>query len=365
MKLSLSRQVLEDLVIPIASVIPKNPFLPSQSCISLKISGERLSCTATDGLVIMSKDMQVKHSEDVDLMIEGKTFVSAIKNLRSESMSMDIKDTYIQVSDTKSKYKIPLMNDVQMPNVSRIGDDVKSIDLSLSEFLRLRAASSFADPSNIKTIFNGICLDRGPHGLFAFACDGPSAYRFKMPYGTEGDHGQTFIPVNLFESVFKLIENDDEDRFYLHFTENRSMMYYKGFHVSCTNLDVGSQNPRFADYFNPGDPILVNPESIREMIPRVSKFCDDAGLVTLTISNKEVCMESVNVENESSQAVVSESIDCEGELGITISAKGLNKILASATSNFVDVSIGTKVKALYVVDRKSEVSSVQMGTSSI
>ena len=359
MKITFSRQELEDTIVPIASIIPKNPIMPSHACVFIRISAGQMICTATDGLVTIRKSIPVPNNGDVELMIDGKTLVAAIKNLQADNMELKIFKLYIQVSDVGSKYKIPLANDIVMFPVEET--EATTVDLDLSEFLRLRTAPSFCAPNDPRVVFNGVCVRRDPSGMSVYACDGPSAYRFLLPYASEVDTGQIFIPANLFDIVFKLIDKDDEDRFFFSMKHSVSTIHYKGFCVTTMNFDAGASAPDFNLYFNPGEPVLMNPDLVKGMASRVIGFCDSIGAVNFKLSGGKLTISSINTENENSEAVAEEQVDTMADIDVTLSAKGLIQIMSAATSNFIDVSSGSGVKALYMVDRKSNIAAVRIG----
>lgn len=160
MKITISKSIIENILIHAQSFLEKKDTSQITSHVYLNVSNATLTLKATDyeiGYLVTTDKIHV--IGDGAVTANGKKFLDIIKILKDGEISLEVKNDMLYISQSHSKFKLPTFSHNDFPEFpSYEGKSQISID---SHFLieSLRKITPAIDINNPKFELNGALID--------------------------------------------------------------------------------------------------------------------------------------------------------------------------------------------------------------
>jgi len=160
MKISISKSILENILIYAQPFLEKKDTSQITSHIYLNINNSTLTLKATDyeiGYEVSTNNLNIY--QDGSTTANGKKFLEIIKILKDGEINLEVKNNILFISQNHSNFKLPTFADDSFPEFPTIENKSKiSID-SLSLIESLKKITPSIDNNNPKFELNGALID--------------------------------------------------------------------------------------------------------------------------------------------------------------------------------------------------------------
>lgn len=160
MKISISKNLLENMLMEIQPFLEKKDATQITSHVYMEAKNDIVTIKATDseiGLIIKTKDAIVEYEGEITA--NGKKFLEIIRILRDEDIILELIRDNLTIKQNKSKFRIPIFNPNSFPKFPKIQNREKiSLD-SINLIKNLKLISPTIDSNNPKFELNGALID--------------------------------------------------------------------------------------------------------------------------------------------------------------------------------------------------------------
>ncbi len=160
MKISISKKLLESMLISIQPFLEKKDRTKITSHIYMEAKNDIIIIKATDseiGLIIKTEDAIVEY--DGRVTANGKKILEIVRILKDEDIILELIGDNLTIKQNKSKFKIPILNPHSFPKFPKIENRAKiSLD-SVNLIKNLKLISPTIDTNNPKFELNGALID--------------------------------------------------------------------------------------------------------------------------------------------------------------------------------------------------------------
>lgn len=366
MKLTIDRlKLLKVLNTANIAIVPKSPT-PAFLNFLLEMKNDSLLVTASNGELTITSECFINEGDKVNIadyeegstLIPAKFLLEIVRNLGSESVTIEIVDDIARISDYKSEFKLNAIRAEEYPNLDLekrgecvvfSGDDFKKI-ISQTAF-----AASNKEVRPVLTAINAKAND----GLIEFVAT--DSYRLsKKTYEIDSDASFIAnIPVKTMNEVSKLIDGGEIE---VNISANKVVFSYK--ETNIYSRLIAGDFPKTSNMFPANYPYIlqVNSDKFISAMQRVSLLAiERENIVKLTISDEECSISSKSEQIGSAHEVIEEYRYTGERFEISFNVNYVVDAIKAAQSEDVVLSFVGEMSAFRVTSPTDE-SIVQIVT---
>jgi DNA polymerase-3 subunit beta len=332
---------LKQAVKRIEKAVAQRPILPILAYIKIKSEDNKLFVFATNlELSLKSNISEVQDLKDIDICIPAKPFLSLLVNLH-DCEYIDINqnsDNYLIIKANKSKFTLKTLPTKDFPEFEE-PNNLFEIDNNI--YKHLLNAIKFCSNDNSKNILQGVKFSSTNGILDIAGTDGYRLYWYEVPSNYNNfdlliDRNSCNELANMIKS-FNSVKLEAKERLIIA-TSNEMYLSSK---------IIEGQYPRYKSLI-PTDfskTIKINRKELLDSLKLCSVInFDKLQLVTLELSDKELKVFSISIENGTSEAILNcEKIVIDRSLTITFNLRFLSEALEVFESEFVNISFNTEL----------------------
>ncbi len=171
MKLNLLQENLKNSLNYLQKVIPNKPQMTVLSSILLKVNENKLTLSATDLYLGIKTELIVETKEEGELIVNGELFKSLINSLESGQITLELKDSFLIISQGKTVGRIACQSSEEFPSFPVVEGGSFSLNLdSLEKIQNLVTFCAGIDQS--RPVLTALLLKFKKDGLEVVATDG-------------------------------------------------------------------------------------------------------------------------------------------------------------------------------------------------
>lgn len=219
MKLIVKADALVKVLTEAFDAIPVKSTDPYFMNFLLNIKEEGLEVLASDGNCSIKvqlpksdgKNENIVSLEPGSIQVPAKTFLEISRKLSGSTITLDLKDSELFVSDGRTSYNLTTSDAKEYPNISVDFDDAKAIKVSYPDFAKLFSSTAFAVATKgTKPCFLGINIRTEGDKLYFLATD---ACRLAQKSVTiqAGDDVCFTVPVKVLSMIAKKSDAKEVD----------------------------------------------------------------------------------------------------------------------------------------------------------
>lgn len=217
MKLTLERQTLLEGLNKVNKAIDTRTPLEALSGIKIDLNEKGLELLASDSdltikTIIPQEKLSVKEMGTV--LLDAKILVNAVKNVKSEKVTLDEKDTHVLLKAGKSKFKLVKMDVSSYPRIDlTINPNDINFELNAKVLKRCIEHTAYATSNQeTKPILTGLNF-KGEKGVLATTgCDSYRFGKMYVPFKSNDECSFDFtLPTKTVNETSKLLTNEDDD----------------------------------------------------------------------------------------------------------------------------------------------------------
>ncbi|MEO1524008.1 MAG: DNA polymerase III subunit beta [Planctomycetota bacterium] len=216
MKITCSREPLTaafSLAASIASIRSPKEILQN---VKATASGGKLVLTATD----MEVGIRLDVTEGIEIETEGTALLPVTRTMAilrestDETLTLETDESGIQVSGTRSKFRLPGSNPDEFPPVASFEEEKYHV-LPTRLFQTMVRRTVFAtDTDNSRFALGGVLLEMNDKSVTAVGTDGRRLARMEGEGESIGGHEtvgtNTIVPTRAIQIIERALESDDE-----------------------------------------------------------------------------------------------------------------------------------------------------------
>lgn len=180
MKLIVKTEALVKVLTDAFDVIPVKSTNPLFLNFLLTIKNNTLEVLASDDIstikVTLSNENEVENiisSEDGAIQVSAKTFLDICRNLSGNTITLDLQENELYVSDGRTSYTLATVRAEEYPDIDFTFDDTKTIEVAYDDFVTLFNSTSFAVATKgAEPHYFGINIRTQGDTLYFLALDG-------------------------------------------------------------------------------------------------------------------------------------------------------------------------------------------------
>ena len=160
MKIRVSKQLIESILINLQPFLEKKDASQITSHVYVEALNETMTIKATDGeigLIIDSDNIIIE--QEGAFTANGKKFLEIIRILKNEEIILETLENNLNIKQYKSKFKLPTFNPQNYPSFPLIENKPEIVLDSINLIKSLKKISSAIDNNNPKFELNGALLD--------------------------------------------------------------------------------------------------------------------------------------------------------------------------------------------------------------
>ncbi len=160
MKIKVSKQILESILINLQPFLEKKDASQITSHIFFKTENNRCFIKATDseiGLEIVTNQIMIDH--EGSFTANGKKLLDIIRILKDDEITLEVLDNTLNIRQKRSKFKLPTFDFNSFPKFPTIEDKPKVTINSQNLIQNLKKISSSIDNNNPKFELNGALIN--------------------------------------------------------------------------------------------------------------------------------------------------------------------------------------------------------------
>ena len=160
MKLSISKSILENILIHAQPFLEKKDTSHITSHIFLNLSNSILTLKATDNEIgFQVSTNQIIPFEDGSVTANGKKFLDIVKILKDDEINLQVKNNLLFVSQKNSNFKLPIFEHSKFPSFPIIENEKPIVIDSNILIESLKKITPAIDNNNPKYELNGALMD--------------------------------------------------------------------------------------------------------------------------------------------------------------------------------------------------------------
>lgn len=212
MKLTISREIIVQLVAKLYSIVPAKPVLPILSNLLLEAKKEgEITLSATDLMVSMKVQGNAYVDEEGSATIPAKRFFSLIREFTTDRIEISYADNEITIQSGASYFKLYSMPSTDFPAISTFYE-VDAFTLpSLLLKDALRRVSFAAARDDTLNVYNGVFFRMEKNLLTLIGTDGKKLAKLMLPFNMAIPERSDFvIPLKGIEEIEKVLDGNKE-----------------------------------------------------------------------------------------------------------------------------------------------------------
>jgi len=331
MKISVSKSILENILVHSAPFLEKKDTSQITSHIYINVSNSELTVKATDYEIgFLVKTTNVNVIQDGSITANGKKFLDIVKILKDGEINLEVKNNILHISQAHSNFKLPTFTHNEFPEFpSYEGKARISID-SHTLIESLKKITPAIDTNNPKFELNGALMDIKEDHI-NFASTDTRRLAVVNVINSSSNELSIIIPKKAIVEIQKLFFNDIE----LYYDETNLIIHSEQY-TFFTKLING----KFPEYSRIIPKEISNtltlPKAI--MIDSIRQITTISTDVKITFLNDVITFESLSDDNIEAKTEIGHSTGYSEPFSIAINSRYLLDFLNSI--NNAEFNIG-------------------------
>ncbi len=331
MKISVSKSILENILVHSAPFLEKKDTSQITSHIYINVSNSELTIKATDYEIgFFVKTTNVNIIQDGSITANGKKFLDIVKILKDGEINLEVKNNILHISQAHSNFKLPTFTHNEFPEFpSYEGKARISID-SHTLIESLKKITPAIDNNNPKFELNGALMDIKEDHI-NFASTDTRRLAVVNVINNSSNELSIIIPKKAIIEIQKLFFNDIE----LYYDETNLIIHSEQY-TFFTKLING----KFPEYSRIIPKEISNtltlPKAI--MIDSIKQITTISTDVKITFFNDIITFESLSDDNIEAKTEIGHSTGYSEPFSIAINSRYLLDFLNSI--NNAEFNIG-------------------------
>ena len=322
MKISISKSIIENILIQAGPFLEKKDTSQITSHVYMNVANGVLTLKATDyeiGYFVNTNNVNIV--EDGSTTANGKKLLDIIKILKDGNIDLEVKGDILYISQSHSNFKLPTFSNQEFPEFPSFeGKDRISID-SYSLIESLKKITPAIDTNNPKFELNGALIDIQADKINFASTDTRRLAVVNIPNNTANELS-IILPKKAIVEIQKLFFNDIE----LYYDET-NLIIHSDQYTFFTKLING----KFPEYSRiiPKEisNSLVLPKAI--MIDSIKQITTISTDVKITFLNEIITFESLSDDNIEAKTEIGFSTGFSEPFTIAINSRYLLDFLNS------------------------------------
>jgi DNA polymerase III subunit beta len=326
MKITISKSILENILIHAGPFLEKKDTSQITSHIFLNASNNQLTLKATDyeiGFLVTVNDISIE--QDGSVTANGKKFLDIVRILKDGNINLEVRNNMLYIEQGSSKFKLPTFSYESFPefpsyeNKSRISIDSHVLIESLKKI------TPAIDTNNPKFELNGALIDIHNDAINFASTDTRRLAVVKVP-NSNGNELSIIIPKKAIIEIQKLFFDNIE----LYYDET-NLVIHSNQYTFFTKLING----KFPEYSRiiPKETAhnLVLPKA--NMIDSIKQITTISTDVKITFLNDSITFESLSDDNIEAKTELSITTGFSEAFSVAINSRYLLDFLNSINSS--------------------------------
>ncbi len=326
MNIEINKSVLEQMLINVQSFLDKKDSSQITSHVLLDANGLTLTINATDFEIGIALDStNIKTIESGLASANGKKLLDIVKILKDDTLSLKTEDSFLHITQKKSKFKLPMFNPNEYPEFPSVENKSK-FDIKALDFLSyIKKVSPAIDTNNPKYELNGALIDIVDSEVKFVATDTRRLAVATLKKNIEFDIS-LIIPRKAILEIQKLFT----DNLTIHYDENIIIIISEGISFFAKLI-----NGKYPDYQR----IIPSSSKIElvldrdKMIDNLKQISTISNEMKITLSKDAIYFESLNEDNIEAKTQIDFESSIEEDISIPVNSKYILDFLGQIEEN--------------------------------
>ncbi|WP_418640836.1 DNA polymerase III subunit beta [Sulfurimonas sp. ST-27] len=326
MKITISKSILENILIHAAPFLEKKDTSQITSHVYMNVSGSKLTLKATDyeiGFLVSTDNLKIENEGSITA--NGKKFLDIVRILKDDDINLEAKNDTLLISQGHSNFKLPTFSYNEFPEFpSYEGKPRISIE-SHTLIESLKKITPAIDTNNPKFELNGALIDIKKDSINFAATDTRRLAVVTLNNQSENELS-IIIPKKAIVEIQKLFFDNIE----LYYDETNLIIHSEQY-TFFTKL-INGKFPEYSRIIpKETNYNLVLPKAI--MINSIKQITTISTDVKLTFFNDTISFESLSEDNIEAKTEISYNTGFDEPFSIAINSKYLLDFLNSINSS--------------------------------
>ncbi|MEN4045641.1 DNA polymerase III subunit beta [Sulfurimonas sp. NWX367] len=326
MKITISKSILENILIHAAPFLEKKDTSQITSHVYINVSGSKLTLKATDyeiGFLVSTDNLKIENEGSITA--NGKKFLDIVRILKDDDINLEAKNDTLLISQGHSNFKLPTFSYNEFPEFpSYEGKPRISIE-SHTLIESLKKITPAIDTNNPKFELNGALIDIKKDSINFAATDTRRLAVVTLNNQSENELS-IIIPKKAIVEIQKLFFDNIE----LYYDETNLIIHSEQY-TFFTKL-INGKFPEYSRIIpKETNYNLVLPKAI--MINSIKQITTISTDVKLTFFNDTISFESLSEDNIEAKTEISYNTGFDEPFSIAINSKYLLDFLNSINSS--------------------------------
>ncbi|UCN00332.1 DNA polymerase III subunit beta [Sulfurimonas sp. SWIR-19] len=326
MKITVSKSILENILIHAAPFLEKKDTSQITSHVYMNVSGSKLTLKATDyeiGFLVSTDNLKIE--DEGSITANGKKFLDIVRILKDDDINLEVKNDTLLISQGHSNFKLPTFSYNEFPEFpSYEGKPRISIE-SHTLIESLKKITPAIDTNNPKFELNGALIDIKKDSINFAATDTRRLAVVTLNNQSENELS-IIIPRKAIVEIQKLFFDNIE----LYYDETNLIIHSEQY-TFFTKL-INGKFPEYSRIIpKETNYNLVLPKAI--MINSIKQITTISTDVKLTFFNDTISFESLSEDNIEAKTEISYNTGFDEPFSIAINSKYLLDFLNAINSS--------------------------------
>lgn len=295
MKIIIDRELLLEKLNKVYKFVPSKSIIPALDNIKFDVIGGDMVITAFNGEVQCKLHCVVKSKEDISFCVPAKIFVSTVRLLRENELTLSITEKKVEIKCGKSKYGI---------TINTVADEFPSIkfDGKGNEFTMLQKVfndyasrtSSFAGDDTLRPWMTGVNIDfTDSKEMFFTSATNFVLCRAIVPVISVNLWSSVTVPVNAVKKVCEIINTGE-----MNILHNDNIIMFSSANSSDSDFEItatciNDKYPNVSSMFNAerGDSFVLNVSETIDCVNRIKLYVNPfTSAINLNLKGSELVM---------------------------------------------------------------------------
>tara|TARA_B100000953_G_scaffold300250_1_gene304410 strand:+ start:5647 stop:6735 length:1089 start_codon:yes stop_codon:yes gene_type:complete len=221
MQVKINSKILIELIKPLDSVINPSHSVPILQSIKMKINNDSITAVGDNHEVRCSNKVDFNTGIEKDFCINHSMFVSALKNIENQEITIDFEQNKILLTHKKGEFSIPVEGSELFPDLE-VSEFDKKAKIKVEPLKKsLKVATRFIIDDNLDPMSN-LSIEFKKKQLVVRSTNKISLYRETLK--SSGDPAKILLSGKSAAALFALVE-DSEEKVKIRY--NDSKIYFK------------------------------------------------------------------------------------------------------------------------------------------
>lgn len=205
MKFRCERDVLAKAIAPVGRAVTTRPATPILSGLHLRVAGDVLTITATDGDLSIRNDVTVSGLDDGVAVLPAKLFGEVVKAMPPGPVELTLNESEARLTAGRTSVGMTVLPEEQFPQLSGPSGEGVTLDTAeLADALRQVVPAASKDPA--RPVLGGVLLEADGDNIQLVATDSYRlAVRSVARAGLLADGQSVLVPATVLAEVSRAI----------------------------------------------------------------------------------------------------------------------------------------------------------------